>query len=149
MDFNSLELRKPSFMHFDSNSASESQTNPLHLLEYGTDMRQSSFLGQIVPVPHHSKEFLPNIYPKPILFQFKTIPSCPVTACPCTRFLSPWTVEEAWALVIVLFPHWGQVSSFQVLWSLNSSPKRTVGFCPSACISCSWKCVLVSQKAAH
>lgn len=54
MDFNSLELRRPSFVHFDWNSASERQVSPLPLLEHFLAWDSHSFSGQTVPVPHHS-----------------------------------------------------------------------------------------------
>ena len=43
-----------------------------------------NLLGQPVPVHHHSlsEKLPPNIQPKPLLSQFKTIPPCPVTIYP-------------------------------------------------------------------
>jgi len=44
-----------------------------------------NLLGQPVPVHHHHplcEKLLPNIQPKPLLSQFKTIPPCPITIHP-------------------------------------------------------------------
>ena len=35
-----------------------------------------------------SKEFLPNVYPTFLLFQFKAIPPCPLTVSPCIKSVS-------------------------------------------------------------
>ncbi|NWW54203.1 SHAN3 protein, partial [Pedionomus torquatus] len=49
-----------------------------------------SFSGQPLPVPHHphSKEVLPKIQSKSPLFQFKTLPPCPVPPLPDQESLS-------------------------------------------------------------
>lgn len=48
---------------------------------------ESTISGLPVPVPRHfhSKKFLPNIWPKPLPFQFKVIPPC---LCPYKKSLS-------------------------------------------------------------
>jgi len=47
-------------------------------------------LWAAVPGPHGplSKEFLPNVYPTFLLFQFKAIPPCPLTVSPCIKSVS-------------------------------------------------------------
>uniref|UniRef100_A0A8C9MF83 Gap junction protein alpha 10 n=1 Tax=Serinus canaria TaxID=9135 RepID=A0A8C9MF83_SERCA len=58
------------------------RTYVLHILTRSVGWGIHNFSGQPVPAPHHphSKEFLPT---KLTLFQFKAIPPCPITTCPC------------------------------------------------------------------
>ena len=51
-----------------------------------------SLLGQPVPVRHHPlcEKLLPNIQPKPLLSQFKTIPPCPTTMREDVCIFSPF-----------------------------------------------------------
>ena len=50
--------------------------------------------GKPAPVSHppHSKEFLPDIQPKPTIFQLKAISPCPVATCPYKKSLPSFPV---------------------------------------------------------
>lgn len=52
---------------------------PVHRDKQAFLWDKGSFSGQPEPVPHHphGESFLPNIQPKPTLFQFESIPLCP------------------------------------------------------------------------
>lgn len=43
-----------------------------------------------------SEKFLPNSYPKSPLF--KTIPICPIIACPCEKSLLIFPARSLWVL---------------------------------------------------
>jgi len=74
--------------HLPPDQVAESPVQPG--LEHCQGGGSHSFSGQPVPVPHHphGKEFHPNIESKSDVFQFKAIPPCPVTTCPCKKLLS-------------------------------------------------------------
>lgn len=59
-------------------------------LNISSDEAFTTSLGQLVPFPHypHNEEFLLYIYSKSIIFQFKTINSFRITACPCKNSVS-------------------------------------------------------------
>lgn len=127
MVFVSLGPGTPSFLHFDQNSAAGREGSSLSLLLHSLAHRKScrstvSSTGS--PRSHPPRE------KKRVSFRS--------TESPLDSF-SPWTVEEAWGLMIVLSPHWGQASTFQVVCSPNNLSKGSVGFCPSGCISFSWQ----------
>lgn len=122
MDFGSLGLRRPSFLHFDQNSAAEREGSSLPLLSSSLTHRISC---RSTESPMGLRRSHPLWGKKKVSFR----------STESLDSFSLQTAEEAWALKIVLSPHWGQASTFQVLWSLNSLPKGRVGFCPSGCIS--------------
>ena len=82
-----IEFQRPCYVqgHQAPDQAAQSHIQP------GLECLQGwgihSLLGQPVPVRHQplGEKLPPNIQPKPLLSQFKTIPPCPITIHPCKQ----------------------------------------------------------------
>lgn len=67
------------------------------MLEHPQGLHSYNFSGKPVPVPYHvyCKEFLPNIYFKPVVLCLRL---CPITTCPCVKSLSSILVKPLYVL---------------------------------------------------
>ena len=76
-----IEFPPPCYVHGRQPRDQAAQSHIQPGLECLQEWGIHNLLGQPVPVRHHplSEKLPPNIYPKPPLNQFKTIPHCPIT----------------------------------------------------------------------